>query len=87
MKKGEMYEGIIESVEFPNKGIVWVKGENDTEPERVIVKNGMPGQKIRFQINKKRKNKCEGRLLEILEKSAFEKNEPVCGEFPACWRR
>lgn len=84
MKKGEMYEGVIESIEFPNKGIVWVQGENDEEPVRVIVKNGMPGQKIRFQINKKRKNKCEGRLLEVLEKSALEKNEPVCGEFPAC---
>ena len=47
MKKGEMYEGIIESIEFPNKGIVWVQGENDAEPVRVIVKNGMPGQKIR----------------------------------------
>ena len=84
MKKGEMYEGIIESIEFPNKGIVWVQGENDAEPVRVIVKNGMPGQKIRFQINKKRKNRCEGRLLEVLEKSALEKSEPVCGEFPAC---
>ena len=29
MKKGEMYEGIIEAVEFPNKGIVWVQSEND----------------------------------------------------------
>ena len=83
MKKGEMYEGIIEAVEFPNKGIVWVQSENDAEPVRVIVKNGMPGQKIRFMINKKRKNRCEGRLMEILEKSSLEKNEPVCGEFPA----
>ena len=24
MKKGEIYEGIIEKVEFPNKGFVWV---------------------------------------------------------------
>ena len=84
MKKGEMYEGIIESVEFPNKGIVWVQGENDEAPVRVIVKNGMPGQKIRFQINKKRKNRCEGRLLEVLEKSPFETCGAVCQEFPAC---
>ena len=27
MKKGEIYEGIIETIEFPNKGIVWVKDE------------------------------------------------------------
>lgn len=83
MKKGEIYEGIIESVDFPNKGNVWVKKDGDA-PVRVIVKNGIPGQKIRFQIHKKRKNRCEGRLLEVLEKSAREKREPVCAEFPDC---
>lgn len=78
MKKGEILEGIIERVEFPNKGIV------PTEEGNVIVKNGMPGQKVRFMINKKRKNKAEGRLLEILEKSPQETREPVCSIFPAC---
>ena len=29
----------------------------------MTVKNGIPGQKIRFQINKKRKDRVEGRLL------------------------
>ena len=48
MKKGEVYEGIIEQIEFPNKGKVVVDGQT------VIVKNGMPGQKVRFMINKKR---------------------------------
>ena len=48
MKKGEILEGIIERVEFPNKGIV------TTEEGNVIVKNGIPGQKVRFMINKKR---------------------------------
>ena len=32
MKKGEIYEGIIEKVEFPNKGFVWV------DDQKVIVK-------------------------------------------------
>lgn len=59
MKKGEIYEAIVEKVEFPNKGIVHV-GE-----EKVIVKNAIPGQKIQFVINKKRNGKCEGRLLEV----------------------
>ena len=78
MKKGEILEGIIERVDFPNKGIV------RTEEGTVIVKNGIPGQKVRFMINKKRKNKAEGRLLETLEKSALETREPVCSIFPAC---
>jgi len=80
MKKGQVYEGIIEKVEFPNKGIVSVEGED----KKVIVKNGIPGQKVRFAVNKMRKGKAEGRLLEVLEKSPLEQREPVCSIFPAC---
>ena len=80
MKKGQVYEGIIEKVEFPNKGIVSVDGEE----KKVIVKNGIPGQKIRFAVNKMRKGKAEGRLLEVIENSALETREPVCSIFPAC---
>lgn len=80
MKKGQVYEGMIQKVEFPNKGIVQVDGEE----KPVIVKNGIPGQKIRFCVNKLRKGKAEGRLLEIMEKSALETREPVCSIFPAC---
>ena len=55
MKKGEIYEGIIEKVDFPNKGYVNIDGE------KVIVKNGIPGQKVRFMINKKRFREVHGR--------------------------
>ena len=80
MKKGQLCEGYIEKVEFPNKGIVSVDGEEKS----VIVKNGIPGQKIRFVVNKMRKGKAEGRLLELLEKSPLEERAPVCSIFPAC---
>ena len=80
MKKGQIYEGIIERVDFPNKGIVFVPEEE----QYVIVKNGIPGQKIRFMINKFKRGNAEGRLLEVLEKSPLETREPVCGIFPAC---
>lgn len=78
MKKGEILEGTIERVDFPNKGIV------RTDEGCVIVKNAMPGQKVRFQINKKRKNKAEGRLLEVTAPSPLETRAPVCSCFPAC---
>lgn len=78
MKKGEVYEGIIEKVDFPNKGCIMV------EENKVTVKNGIPGQKVRFVINKKRSGRAEGRLLEVLEKSPLETREPVCSSFPAC---
>ena len=48
MKKGQVYEGIIESVEFPNKGRIYVPEED----RWVVVKNGVPGQKVRFSVNK-----------------------------------
>ena len=78
MKKGEIYVGIIEKVDFPNKGRVVIDGKT------VIVKNGIPGQKVRFLINKKRGDRLEGRLLEVLEKSPMEKRGPVCSIFPDC---
>lgn len=78
MKKGQVMEGVIGRVEFPNKGIV------NTEEGTVIVKNGVPGQKIRFAIIKKRKNHAEGRLLEVLGKSPLETRSPACSLFPDC---
>ena len=53
MKKGDICEAVVEKIDFPNKGILHVDGE------RVIVKNAVPGQKVRFVINKKRNGKCE----------------------------
>ena len=78
MKKGEIYEGVIEKIDFQNKGRVKIK---DTT---VTVKNGIPGQKVRFMINKKRGGRVEGRLLEVLEKSELEKRDPLCSIFPSC---
>jgi len=78
MKKGEIYEGIINHIDFPNKGRIYIKDQV------VTVKNGIPGQKVRFLINKKRGGRMEGRLLEIIEHSPMEVREPVCSIFPAC---
>ena len=78
MKKGQMCEGIVEKVKFPNKGIVKV------EDSEVTVKNTIPGQKVSFVINKKRKGKAEGRLLEILEKSELENAEANCPHYGVC---
>lgn len=78
MKKGEIYEGIIEKVDFPNKGYVCI------DDQKVLIKNGIPGQKVRFMIQKKRSGRAQGRILEVLEKSPFETRDAVCGNFPAC---
>lgn len=78
MKKGQVYEGIVEKINFPNKGVVHV------EDKKVIVKNAIEGQKIQFSVNKIRKGRGEGRMLDILEKSPIELKEPACVHFGAC---
>ena len=77
MKKGQVYEGVVERVDFPNKGIVRV-GE-----ETCIVTNSLPGQKISLCVNKQKRGKAEGRLLEVLEKSPLETGSP-CSRFGLC---
>ena len=79
MKKGQIYEGIIETVDFPNKGKVLIPGEDKC----AIVKNGVPGQKVKLSVNKVRKEKAEGRILEVLEPSPLEIASP-CPHFGQC---
>ena len=78
MKKGQIFEGLVERVDFPDKGIVMVDGE------KVSVKHGLPGQKLRFMITKKKRGKIEGQILEILEHSPEERAEGVCPHFGQC---
>ena len=79
MKKGQILEGYIERVDFPNKGFAVVEDEE----KKVIVKNTVPEQKVRFAVNKIRKGQAEGRLLEILEHSP-EECQPACPHFGVC---
>ena len=78
MKKAQIAEGNVTTVEFPNKGIVMTD-----EGERVIVKNTIPGQRVSFAVNKVRKGKAEGRLLETVKKSPRETAD-TCRHFGQC---
>lgn len=80
MKKGDIFEGKVIKTEFPNKGILEIEGK------KVVVKNALEGQVIRFSISKKRKDKLEGRLLEVLEPSPAERRdeETICEHFGIC---
>ena len=82
MKKGQIYEGMVEHVSFPNKCVVAVEGEE----KKVVVKNALEGQKVRFRLSKARKGKCEGNLLEVLEPSPVELAvaDVPCVHFGAC---
>ncbi len=78
VKKGMEYTGVVERTDFPNRGIVYV------EDDKVIVKNGLPGQKVRFTIGKVRNGRAEGNLKEVLEPSPLETQEPPCPHFGLC---
>lgn len=82
MKKGQIYEGMVTHVSFPNKCTVCVEGEE----KKVIVKNALEGQKVRFRLSKLGKGKCEGNLLEVLEPSPEELTgaDVSCTHFGAC---
>lgn len=66
----------INDIEFPNKG-VGIFNDN-----KVYIKNTIPGQKVKALI-KKKKQKYEGRLLEIIERASYEL-EPDCNCFENC---
>lgn len=87
MKKGQIYEGVIEYVDFPNKSSITVI-EQDSHGEKreikVAVKGGIPGQKVSFIVNKVRRDKCQGRIKEVLKRSPLETAEPVCAKFGVC---
>ena len=98
MKKGQIYTGIVDKIKFPNKGQIssfrpvqkdengqWSPvSEKEESSTSVTVKNVIPGQEICFRIQKKRRGKAEGQLLEVLEKSPMEQEEANCPHFGLC---
>ena len=77
MKKGQIIEGFVERVDFPDKGIV------KAGDRQFVVKHTVPGQKVSARITKARSGRCEALLLEVLEKAPNE-CEPDCPHFGRC---
>ena len=78
MKKGIVTEGIVESIQFPNKGILHIEGQ------KMVVKNALPGQRLQVMVTKGGTRKLEGRVLEVLESSPLETAECPCIHFGSC---
>ncbi|MCD7806902.1 MAG: 23S rRNA (uracil-5-)-methyltransferase RumA, partial [Lachnospiraceae bacterium] len=77
MKKGEIHQGTVERVDFPNKGILHVDGRT------CIVKNTLPGQTISFRVSKMRSGKAEGNLQQVMI-PAPEQIPAPCPHFGTC---
>ncbi len=87
MKKGQIYEGIVEQVDFPNKAVVAVEVPDENGNitiEHAIVKGGIPGERVRFSAKKVRRDRSQGRLLEVLQYGEWEDREPKCPYFGIC---
>ncbi len=78
MKKKDIITVKIDGVRFPNKAYGFVDGE------KVIVKNGVPGQIVSAQVIKKRGGNVEARLLEVTERSELERQEGCCSHYEIC---
>ena len=76
-KKNDIIEFIIEEVDFPNKGI------GTYEDRKVMIKGVLKGQKVRARIKRKRKDKIEANLVEVVEQAPMEK-QPICEHFGIC---
>ncbi|NEU06387.1 23S rRNA (uracil(1939)-C(5))-methyltransferase RlmD [Clostridium senegalense] len=62
MRKRKEYEFLIETTEFPGKGIAFYEGE------KVAIKNTLPGQKVKARVTKKSsQNGVQAKLIEVLE--------------------
>ena len=78
LKKGLDYTGKVIRSEYPNKGVV------ECEGEKIAVKGVMEGQTVRFRLSKVRNGRCEGKLVEVIERSPLETEEPFCPHFELC---
>lgn len=78
MKKGEIYEGYVESVSFPGKGYV-TAGDR-----KAMVKGVIKGQQVRVRMKRVRKDNCQATLLEVITPSALEDAKPECPHFGSC---
>ena len=77
MKKGDIIEVTIDSMNFPNHGKGKFEGKN------IKIKNTIPGQKVRAKVSRSRKESGEAKLIEVIEPANYEQ-QPLCQHFNLC---
>lgn len=48
-----------------------------------FVKGGLPGERVRMEVQRSKRRHCEGRVIEVLEPSA-DRRQPPCPHFGVC---
>jgi len=64
--KNKTYIGVIEKTVFGGKGLISIEGF------KILIKNGIEGQKVEYLVTKKKKSYAEGRIEKVLEHSELE---------------
>ncbi len=77
MRIKPVVEILITKVRFPNDGV----GTYEGLP--IYIKNALPGQRVLVRILKQRKDRYEGTILEVLERSPVE-SQSFCPHFGEC---
>ncbi|MCR5415744.1 MAG: 23S rRNA (uracil(1939)-C(5))-methyltransferase RlmD [Pseudobutyrivibrio sp.] len=79
MKRGEIVQGKVVKVNFPNKGIM-----ETAEGDRLRVKGVLPGQTVSVRVKKASKEKAQGNLLSVDAPSELEMEKPACAHYGKC---
>ncbi|MGL4345198.1 MAG: 23S rRNA (uracil(1939)-C(5))-methyltransferase RlmD [Cellulosilyticaceae bacterium] len=77
-KKQEIIQGKIESFSFPNKGKLIME-----DGVAVQVPDALPGQEVSVRLQRKRKGRWEGRLMEVISNPEHF-TKPACDYFGLC---
>ena len=77
LKKHTIVDLAIESIAFGGKAIAHINGFT------IFVESGLPGQKVRAKISRKKDSYAEARIVEIISRSPVETNPP-CPYFGIC---
>lgn len=86
MKKGQIYTGYVEKVNFPNKAKVRIEEETEGGEHKVsycTVKNLLPGQTVEVMVTKLRNGKGEGYPVRVC-REAPNQIPSRCPHFPDC---
>lgn len=78
MKKGEVGIGTITKHRFPDEGII------ETNGNRVVIRQAIPGQTVEFVITRKKGSLLKGRVLRVLEQSELENAKNPCEKSGIC---
>ncbi len=67
-KKRKIVEVEIKDSLFPNRSI------GEYEDEKLVIKGGIKGQRVKVALGKRRKDYIEGKIIEVVERSPLERN-------------